>query len=112
MNITVAGIHILVSIVGYMIAATIITRRNIIHDATSVPTTYVLRCSGCSLLFLVMATVVAVDDMIHPIAPAASIPPLEPIMRERMNPAYSTPAIITTKNQIPHGLKNRATRIG
>ncbi len=39
MNITVAGIQIIVSIVGYMIAATIITRKNMIQEAIRVPTT-------------------------------------------------------------------------
>ncbi len=59
-----------------------------------------------------MATVVAVEEMSPPIAPAATIPHLEPMIRERMNPAYSTPAMITTKNQMPHGLKNALVRIG
>ena len=63
------------------------------------------------MLFFVIATVVAVDEMSPPIAPAASIPHFDPIIRESIKPAYSTQAIITTKNQIPHGLKNLATRI-
>jgi hypothetical protein len=81
-----------------------------IHDATSVPTTYELRFSGCSVLFFVMATVVAVEEISQPTAPAAMIPHLVPNTRERINQAYSIPAIRTTKNQILYGLKNLTWR--
>jgi hypothetical protein len=53
-----------------------------------------------------MAAVVAVEETSPPIAPDARIPHFDPITFERIYPAYSTAAIITTKNQILYGLKN------
>ena len=59
-----------------------------------------------------MAAVVAVDEIIPPTAPEASIPPRSHITRERMYHVYCTPVMITTKNQTLYGLKNLSNRIG
>ena len=95
-----------------MTNATMMTRRNMIHDARSVAVTYEYLCSECSVLFLVMATVVAVDEMSPPIPHDTIMPHLLPIMRERRYPAYSTPAMMTTNFQILCGLKNWAVSTG
>jgi len=89
-----------------MTNATIITRRNMIHDARRVAVTYEYLCSMCSVLFLVMATVVAVEEMRPQIVHEAIIPHFAPSVRERRYPAYSTPAMMTTNFQILWGLKN------
>ncbi len=72
-----------------------------IQEARRVAVAYEFRCSGCSVLFRVIATVVAVEEISPQTAPEASIPHLSPIAFPRRNQAYSTPAITTTKNQIP-----------
>ena len=108
MNIIPQGIMIDWSIGGYITKATITTRRNMIHEARSVATTNEFLCSGCSVLFRVIAIVVAVDDMSHPIPPEAIIP----MILDNTYPAYSTPAITTTKNHILYGLKNASRRTG
>ena len=81
-------------------------------EETRVATTYEFLFSRCSLLLCAIATVVAVDEIIPPIAPEAMIPHFEPIIRESRNPKYSTPAMITTNIQTAYGLKNFSTKTG
>ncbi len=66
---------------------------------------YALRLLGCWFDLFVIAAVVAVDDIMPPIAPEASTPPRLPSTFESIYHMYSTPAMMTTNNHIPNGLK-------